>query len=85
MSSTQFTSNLTANPRDARGTSVSEQTPLLAEQGLNATPEFQERQDHLVQEPTTKEVILILGSVWVGVFLAALGMLCRSYVVEDAE
>ncbi|KOC12809.1 hypothetical protein AFCA_002865 [Aspergillus flavus] len=72
MSSTQSTSNLTANPRDARGTSVSEQTPLLAEQGLNATPEFQERQDHLVQEPTTKEVILILGSVWVGVFLAAL-------------
>ena len=75
MSSTQFNSSLAANPRDARGTSLSEQTPLLAEQALNATPESQERQDHLVQELTTKEVILILGSVWVGVFLAALGML----------
>ncbi|KAB8263880.1 major facilitator superfamily domain-containing protein [Aspergillus pseudonomiae] len=72
MSPTQSASSLAAHPQDARGSSVSEQTPLLAEQGLNVATESQECQDHLVQEHTTKEVILIMGSVWVGVFLAAL-------------
>lgn len=27
----------------------------------------------LADEPSTKELVLVLGSIWVGVFLAALG------------
>lgn len=47
---------------------VSEQTPLLRDAPGDAngnTP--------LTQEPSTKELIWILGSIWLGVFLAALG------------
>lgn len=61
-----------------RGDSVSEQTPLLAEQQpLLAPPSDEEPQVPLATEPTTKELILVLGSIWVGVFLAALGMVHR--------
>ena len=28
----------------------------------------------LVEEPSTGQAVIILGSIWVGVFLAALGM-----------
>jgi hypothetical protein len=42
--------------------SASEQTPLL-----------RERDTPLPQEASTKELIWILGSIWLGVFLAALG------------
>ena len=49
---------------------ASEQTPLLRDSpngdGSENTP--------LPQEPSTKELIWILGSIWLGVFLAALGM-----------
>lgn len=61
-------------PRDA----ATEQTPLLREETQQAAArgpeEAQDSDASLAQEPTTKELILILGSVWVGVFLAALGM-----------
>lgn len=45
---------------------VSEQTPLLADQ---PQPVLEDA------EPSTKRLLLVLCSVWVGVFLAALGML----------
>jgi hypothetical protein len=47
---------------------ASEQTPLLrdaSESNAQDTP--------LSDEPNTKELIWILGSIWLGVFLAALG------------
>jgi hypothetical protein len=52
---------------------VSEQTPLLrdAHPAHAGEPNGQES---LAEERSTKELILILGSIWVGVFLAALGM-----------
>lgn len=48
---------------------VTEQTPLLR----GEAPEDQEDGEHL-QEPNMKEVIVIMSSIWLGVFLAALGM-----------
>jgi hypothetical protein len=49
---------------------VSEQTPLLRD-----APDGNANEDApLPQEPSTKELIWILGSIWLGVFLAALGM-----------
>ncbi|KAF9890193.1 hypothetical protein FE257_006105 [Aspergillus nanangensis] len=56
----------TAN--SARRPSVSEQTPLLGDSSQTA----QSSQVPVAQEPTTKELIWVLGSIWVGVFLAAL-------------
>lgn len=53
---------------------VSEQTPLLQDQTQNATATPQESEVPLAEEPTTKELLLVLGSIWIGVFLAALGM-----------
>ncbi|KAL4896167.1 MFS general substrate transporter [Aspergillus ambiguus] len=49
----------------------SEQTPLLGDQPVSSRP-TEEPAVPLAQEPTTKELILVLGSIWVGVFLAAL-------------
>ena len=45
---------------------ASEQTPLLRAPSEGGTP--------LPKEASTKELIWILGSIWLGVFLAALGM-----------
>ncbi|KAE8356435.1 major facilitator superfamily domain-containing protein, partial [Aspergillus coremiiformis] len=72
MPSTESISSPTPHSRNAREGSITEQTPLLEEQCLNATADSQQSQGLLEREPTTKDVILILGSVWVGVFLAAL-------------
>ncbi|KAL4922448.1 major facilitator superfamily domain-containing protein [Aspergillus aurantiobrunneus] len=52
-----------ASAETAGGESVSEQTPLLADQPQPLVED---------QEPSTKRLILILCSIWVGVFLAAL-------------
>lgn len=62
------------------GTSATERTPLLgdshpADHGLSAEPgPDTEEQPPLTKEASTKELILVLGSIWLGVFLAALGM-----------
>ena len=57
---------------------TTEQTPLLRDESLqHAVADAagtQESQVPAVQESSTKELILVLGSIWVGVFLAALGM-----------
>lgn len=64
----------------------SETTPLLrenasVENGLStaAPPLASEQSDEtgvpLAKEPTLKELLVISGSVWVGVFFAALGKL----------
>lgn len=53
---------------------VSEETPLLRE--INpALAGSDEAQDHelVPEERSTRELVVILGSIWVGVFLAALG------------
>ena len=44
---------------------ASEETPLLRSDGDAPLPD----------EASTKELIWILGSIWLGVFLAALGMI----------
>lgn len=58
---------------------ATEQTPLLREETQQyAPPDTAATQDSevpLAQEPSTRELVLILGSIWVGVFLAALGMI----------
>lgn len=46
---------------------ASEETPLLRSEGDAPLPD----------EASTKELIWILGSIWLGVFLAALGMINR--------
>jgi hypothetical protein len=54
-----------------------EQQPLLRDssQADNGTIERQSADDDAVEEePSTLRLILVLGTVWVGVFLAALGM-----------
>ena len=56
---------------------TTEQTPLLRDESLqHAVADAagsQESQVPAVQESSTRELILVLGSIWVGVFLAALG------------
>ncbi|KAL2870322.1 major facilitator superfamily domain-containing protein [Aspergillus lucknowensis] len=47
----------------ARNQPISEHTPLLAGQAETSVE---------VEEPSTKRLLIVLGSIWVGVFLAAL-------------
>ena len=54
---------------------ASEQTPLLRDSPNSDANE----NTPLHQEPSTKELIWILGSIWLGVFLAALGMNFNSF------
>mgnify|MGYP001636376034 CR=1 FL=1 len=61
---------------------ASEQTPLLRDSPNSDANE----NTPLHQEPSTKELIWILGSIWLGVFLAALGMdfnFFRSIIMTD--
>ncbi|RAK77293.1 MFS multidrug transporter [Aspergillus fijiensis CBS 313.89] len=51
---------------------VSEQTPLLGDQRQDDLNQPGDSPVQLADEPTTRELILVMGSVWVGVFLAAL-------------
>lgn len=56
-------------------TSPDEESPLLGEQTGHAAqpPQQQDAEDtSIAEEPSTKQTILILSSVWVGVFFAAL-------------
>lgn len=57
---------------------TTEQTPLLRDETLqHAVADAagtQESQVPSIQESSTKELVLVLGSIWVGVFLAALGI-----------
>jgi hypothetical protein len=53
----------------ARDESISEQTPLLAGQS----------QPPAEEEPSTKRLLLVLCGIWVGVFLAALGVASLAY------
>lgn len=54
---------------------ASEQTPLLRDSPNGDANE----NTPLPQEPSTKELIWILGSIWLGVFLAALGAHSNSF------
>lgn len=70
----QFTlGNYNMSVDDTAREPASEQTPLLR----NA-PDANENTP-LPQEPSTNELIWILGSIWLGVFLAALGMESDSF------
>lgn len=53
---------------------ATEQTPLLGEADPAALDRAEEAP--LAEEASFKELIVILGSIWLGVFLAALGMWC---------
>jgi len=57
---------------NAERTHATEQTPLLRETDPAAGPSDQEP-----EEASTKELVITLASIWLGVFLAALGMLRR--------
>lgn len=61
------------------GTGPSEHTPLLRDNRDEGTTEAQDEEvvtdedTPVAKEPSAKELIFILGSIWLGVFLAALG------------
>jgi hypothetical protein len=74
--------------RDSRRLSHSERTPLLQEvepepiddgaveqqqQRIEGTYEGDDT-TVFAEEPSTRKLVVIMGSVWVGVFLGALGM-----------
>lgn len=63
---------------------ATEQTPLLRE--IEPVPVDQEEEQTERAPPeyevSAKELIVILGSIWLGVFLAALGMLHHSTLYE---
>lgn len=52
---------------------LSEQTPLLREEPASIKPGDRQEQVQ-IEEPSTRELLVILCSIWMGVFLAALGM-----------
>lgn len=62
---------------DPERTRVTEQTPLLRE--VEPVPvdrgEEEEEEAPLTDGASVKELIVILGSIWLGVFLAALGIM----------
>ena len=60
---------------------ASEQTPLLRDANP-ACPRPDEAQEP-VPETSTKELIAILSSIWLGVFLAALGMFHKYLRLSD--
>lgn len=57
---------------------ATEQTPLLREADPASDPA--DEQAPLAEEASFNELIVILGSIWLGVFLAALGMLPLSSI-----
>ncbi|RAK94995.1 MDR family MFS transporter [Aspergillus ibericus CBS 121593] len=64
-------------PRTATSTEpqerlVCERTPLLGDQTPTEPVPSGDSEVPLAEEPSSKELILVLGSIWVGVFLAAL-------------
>ena len=68
----------------ANGLYPTEQTPLLAEEGQRPTDgergegggeEGQGSNNPPVKEYSTRELVVIMSSIWLGTFLAALGML----------
>lgn len=70
--------SITAN--DAPRAEASEQTPLLQDETHHATGHPNGSQGHgdTLKEPDMREVIIIMSSIWLGVFLAALGMCSAS-------
>ena len=59
---------------DETSTHATEQTPLLRDAPADDQDQPQNHaQVPLRKEATTKEMIVILGAIWMGVFLAALG------------
>lgn len=75
----------TGAPDEPRGEPVSEQTPLLGDHTPNEPLPSGDSEVPLAEEPSSKELILVLGSIWVGVFLAALGMTCPTTGSPFAE
>lgn len=70
---------ITMSTDDAERARVTEQTPLLRE----ADPASVGPSDgHQPEEASTKELIITLASIWLGVFLAALGMTMRPMIME---
>lgn len=61
---------------DPEDTAANEQQPLLQDpaEADHGTIQRQSDGTPLAEEPTTARLTVVLGTVWVGVFLAALGM-----------
>jgi hypothetical protein len=59
---------------DETPTHATEQTPLLRDDpAADQDQQPNDAQVPLRKEATTKELVVILGTIWIGVFLAALG------------
>lgn len=52
---------------------MSEQTPLLQAHHEPSSEESQEHEEGVLKEPNMRELVVIMSSIWLGVFLAALG------------
>jgi len=62
------------NAATERSPLLTEVEPIPESNGSESQPRAEESYDTpLVEEPSTKRLVLTLGSIWVGVFLSALG------------
>lgn len=71
-----MSANMNHNPTSEVPSRADEETPLLSDNS-NSTPNVQtdpitQEQTVIADEPSTKRLVLVLGSVWIGVFLGAL-------------
>lgn len=65
-----------ASASDTVRAPATERTALLGDARSTASSDDSEAPDDpVLKEASTRELILILGSIWLGVFLAALGMI----------
>lgn len=75
------TVHITMSTNESEALRATEQTPLL--RGVDPAHSDQEDgQEPAAEEVSTRELIITLGSIWVGVFLAALGKL---HATESCE
>lgn len=70
---------------DSARVEATEQTPLLQDEPHPATghPEGSQEHGETLKEPSMREIIIIMSSIWLGVFLAALGM-CSAFVLHSS-
>lgn len=73
-------SNESVAANGAARAEASEQTPLLGDGAQHATGYPEETSEHgeAPKEASMKEILIIMSSIWLGVFLAALGTCSES-------
>lgn len=79
-------SNESTAANEAARPPTTEQTPLLGDGAQHATGYPEETSEHgeVPKEASMKELLVIMSSIWLGVFLAALGM-CFALVRTSAK